>query len=100
MSESQRDTGNVVAERVVLEKEHFAMFDALPPVVRKELANAPYSMSVGRIVQYLQECRASGMDDYQTADLILYRFRQYLRDKIKEEVNRLYGPEHPQSGPQ
>ena len=39
------------------------------------------------------------MDDYAIADLILLRFRQYLADKTKAEVLRLYGPEHPQAGP-
>ena len=71
------------AKRVVLEEEHFALFDQLPPVVRKELANAPYPMAAGKIVEWMARCRAAGMDDYQIADLILFRFRQYLRDKVK-----------------
>jgi hypothetical protein len=91
---------NIVAKRVVLEEGHFALFDQLPPVVRKELANAPYPMAAGKIVEWMRECRAAGMDDYAIADLILFRFRQYLRDKVKAECRELYGPEHPQSGPQ
>jgi hypothetical protein len=39
------------------------------------------------------------MEDLQIAELILFRFRQYLRDKVRQEVTKLYGPEHPQSGP-
>lgn len=99
-TESYGKTGNIVAERVVLEDGHFALFDQLPPVVRKELANAPYPMAVGAVVDFMKECRAGGMDDYQIADLLLFRFRQYVRDKVKDECKKLYGPEHPQSGPQ
>lgn len=91
---------NITGQRVVLEEEHFALFDQLPPKVRQELANAPYPMAAGQIVKWMHECRAAGMDDYQIADLILFRFRQYLRDKVKQECRNLYGPEHPQSGPQ
>jgi hypothetical protein len=99
MAES-RKTGNIVAQRVVLEDGHFALFDQLPEKVRQELANAPYPMAAGKIVEWMHECRKAGMDDYQIADLILFRFRQYLRDKVKDECKKLYGPEHPQSGPQ
>lgn len=95
-----RHTGNIVAPRVVLEEGHFALFDQLPEVVRRELANAPYPMAAGEIVAWMRQCRAAGMDDYQIADLILFRFRQYVRDKVKTECQKLYGPEHPQSGPQ
>lgn len=98
MSES-KTIGNVRAERVILEDDHFALFDRLPRVVREELANAPYPMAAEAIVRWMEECRKGGMEDLQIAELILYRFRQYIRDKIKDEVVRMYGPEHPQSGP-
>jgi hypothetical protein len=99
MTES-RKTGNIVAERVVLEQEHFALFDQLPVKVREELANAPYPMASGAIVEWMAECRKAGMDDHMIVDLILYRFRAYLRDKVRDECKKLYGPEHPQAGPQ
>jgi hypothetical protein len=93
-------THNVVAERVLLEEHHFDYFDLLPRPVREALANAAYSMAAEKIVEWMGECRKGGMDDYQIADLILFRFNQYLKQKIKDEATRLYGPEHPQAGPQ
>jgi hypothetical protein len=98
MSES-KVVGNVRADRIILEDEHFAFFDQLPKPVREELANAPYPMAAQAIVRWMEECRQGGMEDLQIAELILYRFRQYLKDKVKQEVTKLYGPDHPQSGP-
>jgi hypothetical protein len=99
MSDSRTTIGNIVSDRNKLEEEHFAHFDQLPKVVREELANAPYPMAAEAIVKWMKECREGGMEDLQIAELILFRFRQYLRDKVKQEVTKLYGPEHPQSGP-
>jgi hypothetical protein len=99
MTDSRTTIGNIVSDRIKLEKEHFAHFDQLPKVVREELANAPYPMAAEAIVKWMKECREGGMEDLQIAELILFRFRQYLRDKVKQEVTKLYGPEHPQSGP-
>ena len=99
MSDSRTTIGNIVSDRIKLEKEHFAHFDQLPKVVREELANAPYPMAAEAIVKWMKECREGGMEDLQIAELILFRFRQYLRDKVRQEVTKLYGPEHPQSGP-
>ena len=93
-------TGNIRSDRVILEKDHFVFFDQLPKAVREELANAPYSMAAEKIAEWMVECRRGGMEDLQIAELILFRFRQYLRDKVKAEVVKLYGPEHPQAGPQ
>lgn len=90
---------NVVHEVVLLEEHHFDYFDLLPKPVREALANAAYSMAAEKIVLWMQECRRGGMDDYQIADLILFRFKQHMKSKIAEEVKRLYGPEHPQAGP-
>jgi hypothetical protein len=91
---------NVRGERVLHEEHHFDYFDLLPKPVREVLANAAYSMAAEKIVEWMAECRKGGMDDYQIADLILFRFRQYLNQKIKDEAKRLYGPDHPQAGPQ
>jgi hypothetical protein len=99
MTDSRTTIGNIVSDRIKLEEEHFAHFDQLPKVVREELANAPYPMAAEAIVKWMKECREGGMEDLQIAELILFRFRQYLRDKVKQEVTKLYGPEHPQSGP-
>jgi hypothetical protein len=99
MTDSRTTIGNIVSDRIKLEKEHFAHFDQLPKVVREELANAPYPMAAEAIVKWMKECREGGMEDLQIAELILFRFRQYLRDKVRQEVTKLYGPEHPQSGP-
>jgi hypothetical protein len=93
-------TDNVTGEYIRLEEHHFDYFDVLPKPVREALANAAYSMAAGKIVEWMAECRKAGMDDYQIADLILFRFKQYLNQKIKDEVVRLYGPDHPQAGPQ
>ena len=97
MADSQ--IGNVKAERVLVEEHHFDYFDLLPKPVREALANAAYSMAAEKIVEWMTECRRAGMDDYQIADLILYRFREYLSKKVQDEAVRLYGPEHPQAGP-
>lgn len=91
--------GNMKGTTVVLEEHHFVYFDMLPKPVREALASAAYSMAAEKIVAWMQECRKGGMDDYQIADLILFRFKQYIATKTKEEVLRLYGPEHPQAGP-
>jgi hypothetical protein len=99
MSDSRTTIGNITGDRIKLEDEHFAHFDQLPKVVREELANAPYPMAAEAIVKWMKECREGGMEDLQIAELILFRFRQYLRDKVRQEVTKLYGPEHPQSGP-
>jgi hypothetical protein len=93
-------TDNVTGQRILVEEHHFDYFDLLPKSVREALANAAYSMAAGKIVEWMAECRKGGMDDYQIADLILFRFRQYLSQKIKDEAKRLYGPDHPQAGPQ
>jgi len=91
--------GNMRQASVILEEAHFDYFDMLPRPVREALANAAYSMAAENIVKWMKECRAGGMDDYQIADLILFRFREYIAQKTKDEVLRLYGPEHPQAGP-
>jgi hypothetical protein len=91
--------GNMKGTAVVLEAEHFKYFDMLPRPVREALASAAYSMAAEKIVEWMLECRKGGMDDYQIADLILFRFRQYIAQKTKDETLRLYGPEHPQAGP-
>jgi len=91
--------GNIKGTHVVLEEHHFTYFDMLPQPVRVALANAAYSMAAEKIVEWMQECRKGGMDDYQIADLILFRFKNYIAEKTKAEVLRLYGPEHPQAGP-
>lgn len=98
MTESKA-VGNMRAQKIILEDDHFAFFDQLPRIVREELANAPYSMAAEKIVEWMVTCRNAGMEDLQIAELILYRFRQYLRDKVKDEVTRLYGADHPQAGP-
>lgn len=90
---------NVRHDRVILELNHFDYFDMLPRPVREALANAAYSMAAEKIVEWMKECRKGGMDDYQIADLILFRFNQFIAQKVKDEVRRMYGPEHPQAGP-
>lgn len=92
-------TGNMKHLDVLIEDGHFDYFDMLPRPVREALANAAYSMAAGKIVEWMKECRRAGMDDYQIADLILFRFREFMKTKMQEEVRRLYGPEHPQAGP-
>ena len=91
--------GNITGETVTREENHFVYFDLLPKPVREALASAAYSMAAEKIVEWMQECRKGGMDDYQIADLILFRFKAYLKTKTQEEVLKLYGPEHPQAGP-
>ena len=99
MNDSRTIIGNITGDHIKMEDEHFAHFDQLPKVVREELANAPYPMAAEAIVKWMKECREGGMEDLQIAELIVFRFRQYLRDKVRQEVTKLYGPEHPQSGP-
>jgi hypothetical protein len=99
MMGTDSQAGNIVGPKVVLEEHHFDYFDMLPRPVREALANAAYSMAAEKIVEWMKECRKGGMDDYQIADLILFRFKAYLAQKTKDEVMRLYGPEHPQAGP-
>lgn len=92
--------GNIKGPSVTLEEKHFEYFDVLPRPVREALANAAYSMAAEKIVLWIKECRAGGMDDYQISDIVLFRFKQFLSQRIKDEALRLYGPEHPQAGPQ
>lgn len=91
--------GNIKGDSVEYEANHFVYFDMLPKPVREALASAAYSMAAEKIVEWMQECRKGGMDDYQIADLILFRFKAYLKQKTQDEVLKLYGPEHPQAGP-
>ena len=92
--------GNVTGREVTAEERHFELFDKLPPPIRKALAEAPYSMAVEHIVEWIEQCRVSGgMDDFQITELILSRFRAYVARTVKEEATRLYGEQHPQAGP-
>lgn len=100
MIESRSKAGNITGPGVKIEKDHYQAFDLLSPAVRAEIANAPYSMAVGDIAEWVTRCRLTGMGELEINELVLYRFRAYIAQKTREEALRLYGPGHPQSGPQ
>lgn len=99
MSDSETK-GNQSGRGVKLEKDHYEAFDILSPAVRAEIANAPYSMAVGDIAEWVTRCRLTGMGELEINELVLYRFRAFIARRTREECLRLYGPTHPQSGPE
>lgn len=99
MTES-RKVGNITGPGVKIEKDHYVAFDQLPKIVREEIANAPYSMAVADIAEWVTRCRLTGMGELEINELVLYRFRAFIAKRLREETLRLYGPGHPQSGPQ
>jgi len=92
--------GNVVGENVKVELDHLSCYDSLPPPIRRALADAPYSIAVKDIVEWIERLRLTGVDDYQIVEILLGRFRSYISQKVQSEAVRLYGKEHPQAGPQ
>lgn len=99
-TDSRTSTGNIVGPGVRLEKDHYVAFDSLPKVVREEIANAPYSMAVADMAEWMTRCRLTGMGELEINELLLFRFRAFISRRIREECLRLYGPSHPQAGPQ
>lgn len=89
--------GNVGSEKYQVERDHFALMERLPRKLREQIAAAPYPFSAGEIVEYLGTLKAAGWTEHQATELISKRFSDMLKERMKSEATRLYGPEHPQA---
>lgn len=89
--------GNVGSDRYSVEKDHFDVFERLSPKLREAIANAPYPFGVIEIAVYWERLMGAGMEKDEAEKLILERFNEMIRRKIKYESRALYGPDHPQA---
>lgn len=90
--------GNVGGQRYKVEKDHFDVLETLPLKLREAIANAPYPFSVVEIAVYYKKLISGGMEADEATDLILARFNKMVSKKVHTEVEKNYGPEHPQAG--
>lgn len=90
--------GNSASDDAKREEHHFKMFESLPPLIRYELATAPYQFAIEEIYDRCNELYAAGMSQDEVVQTIVPRLRQMMERVTQREVLNNYGDQHPQAG--
>jgi hypothetical protein len=92
-----KSVGNIGPDRPLIEPGHFDLFDRLPFPVRKAISEAPYSLAVREIVEFVERCLSAGMDSREITETLVQRLKTGMDRQVKQQAEKLYGPEHPQA---
>lgn len=86
MSRPQRNDTDIEAERTWFTWD---AYDALPPLLRRVLANSPYDLGCGWLV--------TGLEGGVSAEKLALDTIRALKSTVRREARRIYGPTHPQA---